>query len=47
MRLIKYKLLLIMVFITLLFCLNIADAKKGTNDLPLFGKVITIDPGHG
>lgn len=34
-------------FPLVLFCLTVVDAKKESCDLPLFGKVITIDPGHG
>lgn len=47
MKLVKYKLIIMILFPLMLFCLTIVDAKKSNNHLPLFGKVITIDAGHG
>ena len=42
----KYKSLMLILFFTLLISLQLVDAKVN-NILPLEGKIITIDPGHG
>ena len=42
---IKNKTFSLMLVIICILSFNIIDAK--TNDLPLLGKVIYIDPGHG
>ncbi len=43
----KYNIMTLFLFIVILFCTNIVYAEKKSNKLPLFGKVIYIDPGHG
>ena len=42
----KYKSFMLILFFTLLISLHLVDAKVNSI-LPLAGKVITIDPGHG
>ena len=42
----KYKSLMLILFFTLLISLQLVDAKVNSI-LPLEGKIITIDPGHG
>ena len=42
----KYKSFMLILFFTLLISLQLVDAKMN-NILPLEGKIITIDPGHG
>lgn len=42
----KYKSFMLILFFTLLISLQLVDAKVNSI-LPLAGKVITIDPGHG
>lgn len=42
---IKYKILIIFLFLLCLYNISIVNSK--TNDLPLLNKVIYIDPGHG
>lgn len=41
----KYKLLMIVLFVLTIFCVQKVDASNNT--LPLLGKLIYIDPGHG
>ena len=47
MRKFKYKTFIFIQLLILIFGLNIVYAKFDNNRLPLFGKIITIDPGHG
>ncbi len=47
MRSFKYKFFVFIQLFLLVISLNIVYAKKDSNKLPLFGKVITVDPGHG
>lgn len=42
----KYKTLLVSLFIISLFCFSVANAKV-VEELPLFGKIIFVDAGHG
>lgn len=42
----KYKSLILILFFTFLVSLQLVDAKVNSI-LPLEGKIITIDPGHG
>ena len=42
----KYKSLILILFFTFLISLQLVDAKINSI-LPLEGKIITIDPGHG
>ena len=41
----KYKIYILILFILTLGSINYISAKN--NELPLFGKVIYLDPGHG
>lgn len=41
----KYKITILIIFLISLYSINIVRAK--TNELPLFGKVIYVDSGHG
>lgn len=43
----RYKIQALFIFLLSLFLFVQVDAKQEENRLPLFGKVITIDPGHG
>ncbi len=43
----RYKFQMLLLFCCSFFLIQIVDAKVEENSLPLFGKVITIDPGHG
>ena len=41
----KYKILIVLLFITCLYGIGLVNAMSNT--MPLLGKVIYIDPGHG
>ncbi len=43
----RYKFLAFLFFTLSIIIIQKVDAKMEENTLPLFGKVITIDPGHG
>lgn len=47
MRRIKYKVSLFVFLLLVVFSLSFAQAHNKSKELPLFQKVITIDPGHG
>ncbi len=43
----KYRIILLVLLILTIFSINMVEAHKNMNNLPLLHKVITIDPGHG
>ncbi len=43
----RYKMTVFLFLILSIILIQKVDAKMEENHLPLFGKVITIDPGHG
>lgn len=43
----KYRIILLILLILTIFSINMVEAHKNMNNLPLLHKVITIDPGHG
>ncbi|MCI8346777.1 MAG: N-acetylmuramoyl-L-alanine amidase CwlD [Bacilli bacterium] len=47
MRRMKYKISLLVFLLLVVFSLSFAQAHNKSRELPLFQKVITIDPGHG
>lgn len=47
MRRMKYKISLLVFLLLVVFSLSLAQAHNKSKELPLFQKVITIDPGHG
>lgn len=47
MERLKYKISLLILLLLMVFSLNIVTAHNRDENLPLFGKVITVDAGHG
>ncbi len=47
MNLLKYKIWMFLFFITILLLVNKADSHYAVLQLPLLGKTIYLDPGHG
>ena len=43
----RYKMTVFLFFILSIILIQKVDAKIEENKLPLFGKIITIDSGHG
>lgn len=46
MERLKYKISLLILLLLMVFSLNIVTAHNRDENLPLFGKVITVDAGH-